>query len=411
MVKRILSISFIYLCLAIAWAILGTTVVVRTEQQDSGLRAKVGELWGSTQRQESPAAYYQTSKEVKIKTIEGGQAVYETKTETTNHFILLDASTIAVDLSLEHRQKGLLWYSTYRVRFTGKYRIANNSEDTREIFFSFALPNEKAIYDNFKFVVGGKEEIRDINLSSGKLHRSMKLGPGQTEDLEISYESQGLDEWWYNFGPDINQIKNFTLIMHTNFDQIDFPENSISPTGKKQAGKDWTLKWQYSNLLSGVQIGMAMPQKLNPGPWASKVTYAAPVSLFLFLFLIFILTTVKNIKIHPMNYFFIGAAFFSFHLLLAYLVDHISIDLSFMICSLVSIFLVISYMRLVVGARFAFVEIGIAQFIYLVLFSYTFFFTGYTGLSITILCIITLFLVMQFTGRVDWEKIFAKPTK
>ena len=109
-----------------------------------------------------------------------------------------------------------------------------------------------------------------------------------------------------------------------------------------------------------------------------------------------------------MNYFFIGAAFFSFHLLLAYLIDHISVHWAFWISSAVSVFLVISYMRLVVGLKFAFVEIALTQLVYLIFFSYTFFFKGYTGLSITILCIGTLFIVMQFTGKVDWEKLFQK---
>jgi inner membrane protein involved in colicin E2 resistance len=109
-----------------------------------------------------------------------------------------------------------------------------------------------------------------------------------------------------------------------------------------------------------------------------------------------------------MNYFFIGAAFFSFHLLLAYLVDHISIHAAFLISSAVSIALVVTYMRLVVSNRFAFVEVAIFQFVYLVLFSYTFFFEGFTGLAITILCIVTLFVIMQFTGRVDWEDISEK---
>jgi len=54
------------------------------------------------------------------------------------------------------------------------------------------------------------------------------------------------------------------------------------------------------------------------------------------------------------------------------------------------------------------VEVAIAQFVYLVLFSYTFFFEGFTGLAITILCIITLFVVMQFTGKVDWEAVSKK---
>ena len=65
-------------------------------------------------------------------------------------------------------------------------------------------------------------------------------------------------------------------------------------------------------------------------------------------------------------------------------------------------------MRLVVGTRFALVEVGSMQFVYLVLFSYTYFFESFTGLAITILCIITLFVVMQFTGKVDWDTLFRK---
>jgi len=118
----------------------------------------------------------------------------------------------------------------------------------------------------------------------------------------------------------------------------------------------------------------------------------------------FIITTVKKINVHPMSYFFVSVAFFSFHLLLAYLADHIDIHLAFIICSAVSIFLVISYMRLVVGTHFAFLETGLSQFVYLVLFSYAFFLEGFTGLTITICCILTLFIVMQFTGRIDWDK-------
>jgi inner membrane protein involved in colicin E2 resistance len=153
---------------------------------------------------------------------------------------------------------------------------------------------------------------------------------------------------------------------------------------------------------------MAMPEKLQPGPLAGKISFFAPVSLFFFFFLIFIITTLRGIDLHPMNYFFLAAAFFAFHLLLAYLADHVSIHTAFVICSLVSVFLVVSYLRLVVGLRFAAVEAGLAQLIYLILFSYAFFFQGFTGLAVTIGSILTLFVVMQMTGRIDWRQKFAK---
>lgn len=63
-------------------------------------------------------------------------------------------------------------------------------------------------------------------------------------------------------------------------------------------------------------------------------------------------------------------------------------------------------LRLVVGIRFAAIEAGLAQFVYLVLFSYAFFFKGFTGLAVTIGAIITLFFVMQWTGRVNWDEKF-----
>ena len=150
-----------------------------------------------------------------------------------------------------------------------------------------------------------------------------------------------------------------------------------------------------------------MPEELQPGPLAGEISYAAPVSLFFFFFLMFIITALRDIDLHPMNYFFLATAFFAFHLLLAYLVDHISILAAMAISSLVSVLLVVSYLRLVVGMRFAALEAGTAQLIYLVLFSYAFFWRGFTGLSITIIAIITLFVVMQVTGRIRWSERFA----
>jgi inner membrane protein involved in colicin E2 resistance len=149
-----------------------------------------------------------------------------------------------------------------------------------------------------------------------------------------------------------------------------------------------------------------MPQKLQPGPLAGRISYFAPVSLFFFFFLVFIQSTLRGNNLHAMNYFFLACAFFAFHLLLAYLADHISIHAAFLISSIVSVVLVVSYLRLVVDLRFAMVDAGLTQLIYLVLFSYAFFFEGFTGLAVTIGAILTLFVVMQMTGRIRWEEKF-----
>jgi inner membrane protein involved in colicin E2 resistance len=161
-------------------------------------------------------------------------------------------------------------------------------------------------------------------------------------------------------------------------------------------------------LISGFDIALKMPEKLQPGPLAGEISYFAPVSLFFFFFVVFMLATLRGINLHPMNYFFLAAAFFAFHLLLAYLADHVSIHQAFVISSAVSILLVVTYLRLVVNLRFALAEAGLAQLVYLVLFSYAFFFEGITGLAITIGAILTLFVVMQMTAQIRWEEKFKR---
>ena len=407
MKKNIGALIFIFICTSIAWMILGGATTARTHSQDNKLKSAVGQLWGTYQYQNAPYVYYLTKGERKYSTIRGSETVIETRVDTVYHSINLDASNVKVDFDLAHRKKGLLWYSTYRVKFRSKYIVSNSTGTNQNFYFQYTFPTSEGVYDDFSFIVDG-EKARDVKPEAGQVTRTMNLDPGAIREIEIAYASQGMDQWWYVFGSGVSHIQNFQLTMTTNFDDIDFPENSISPTSREKTDSGWTMTWEYGDLISGIQIGLAMPQKVNPGPFVSRVTFFAPVSLFLFLFLILIITTLQERKIHPMNYFFVCGAFFSFHLLLAYLADHVDIHLALIIASAVAIFLVISYMRLVAGTKFAWLEIGISQFVYLVLFSYTFFLKGYTGLAITILCILTLFIVMQLTGRVDWHKQFAK---
>jgi len=403
--KQIKAMVFIFVCTSVAWLILGSVTNIRTYNQNLKLKTAVSQLWGSQQKQQAPVVYYQTNFQEKVETVQGAKTITEMKTRVVNNYVNINSSDINADLDLEHRKKGLLWYSTYKVKFNGKYTIENNTGIQRAFFFDYTFPNKDGIYDNFSFIIDNKE-VKDLLPVCGHITKGIYLKPGETAEIVLNYESQGMDNWWYIFGSDVSQIENFNLILTTNFNNVDFPDEGISPTKKIKTDKGWKLIWKYSSLISGIQIGVDLPKKLNPGPFASKVSYFAPVSLFLFLFLMFIITTIKKVNIHPMNYFFISAAFFSFHLLMSYLANHMAIQIVFIICSAVSIFLVISYMRLVVGTRFALIEIGIAQFVYLVMFSFAFFLEGYTGLSITICCILTLFVVMQFTGKIDWSKEF-----
>ena len=405
MTKRIIAIAFIFICASIAWAILGGTIFSRTYDSGAASSDRVASTWGTEQNQAPPSASFKTQVTKEQQTLENGVKVTKQVTEEVVTVLPLESSSIDVDLDLQHRQKGLLWYSTYKVAFAGVYGFRNTSDKDQPVDFVLKFPTAQAIYDNLTFAVDGTQVplVNKDNAANG----TAVIRAGKTAQLAIGYSSQGLNQWRYNFGQsEISQVRDFTLRMKTNFKEIDFPDNTLSPSDKTETANGWALNWSYKSLLSGYQIAMVMPEKLQPGPLAGRISFFAPVSLFFFFFLMLIITTMRGIDLHPMNYFFLAAAFFSFHLLLAYLVDHVSIHVAFAISSAVSVFLVVSYLRLVVGIRFATREAALAQFIYLVMFSYAFFLKGFTGLAITIGSVLTLFVVMQVTGRIRWTEKF-----
>ncbi|MGA7422426.1 MAG: inner membrane CreD family protein [Candidatus Sulfotelmatobacter sp.] len=405
MLRQILALAFIFVCTSIAWVILGATIFSRTYGSNEQLQGRVASTWGTSQQQSPPTATYTTTDAVNSTTVENGKVIIHSKTEHWQVPMPVQASRIHVNLRLIPRQKGLLWYSTYAVEFAGDYAFRNNTAEAQTVDFRLKFPAQKAIYDGLQMKVN-QQAVALAADAQGTVGQAT-VGPGETASLHVAYRSQGLDSWCYQLGDGIAQARDFVLTMQTNFRDIDFADDTLSPTSKELVSGGWQLTWQYSNLVSGFQIGMTMPQKLQPGPLAGEISYAAPVSLFFFLFLMFIITTLRNIDLHPMNYFFLATAFFAFHLLLAYLVDHISIHAAMILASVVSVGLVVSYLRLVVGLRFAALEAGTAQLIYLVLFSYAFFWKGFTGLAITVIAIITLFVVMQATGRIRWSERFA----
>ena len=421
MIKRIAAITFIFLCTSLAWAILGATIFQRTYDYGSMSENRVASTWGAPQNQIPPrASFVEQVPKKEVKT-ENGIKIETVSLEDVVRQLPLEGSQINVAIDLEHRQKGLLWYSTYKVDFAGAYTFRNDSDKDRDVSFTLNFPTAQAIYDDLVFTVDGVPVALKSEKSSASA--SARILAGKTAALKVGYKSQGLNDWRYSFGvtagnqetdpeyrasgSNVAQVRDFSLKMVTNFKDIDFPENTLSPTLKSETPNGWKLEWNYKNLVSGYQIAMTMPEKLQPGPLAGRISFFAPVSLFFFFFLMLIITTLRGIELHPMNYFFLAAAFFAFHLLLAYLVDHISIHAAFVICSAVSIFLVVSYLRLVVGTRFALREAAMAQFIYLVAFSYAFFLKGFTGLAVTVGSIITLFVVMQATGKIRWKEKFA----
>jgi len=406
--KRFPLILLVWLGCCFAWVVLGTSLVARTGEWSGDLKLKVHKLWGPPLEQGLPSASYRVKREVPATAVSrtaDGRVMQTPNTKVIEESVavLVDASALDVRLGLHHRRKGLLWFPTYGVEFAGRYGFVNPTGEPQLVELSFPLGGENTVFDGFE-VRDAAGALRDVGFRAGNAEWGERFAPHERREFTVKYRSRGTWTWKYRLTQGTGQVKNFRLAVATNFPNVDFPPGSISPSRHAREKGGWRGEWVFQSLVANAPIGILLPERLNPGPLASRITFFAPVGLLFFFFVLAIVAHAQGQILHPMHYFFIGCAFFAFHLLFAYLVDHVSIAPSFAISSATSIFLVVTYARLFTGWRFALRLIGAAQLIYLVLFSYTFFWEGFTGLAITIGAILTLFVMMQYTGRVHWDQ-------
>jgi hypothetical protein len=304
-----------------------------------------------------------------------------------------------VSLALEHRQKGLLWFATYAADFDGRYVVVNDTPTKRSVTVRFPLPARGAIYDGFE-VLNEKGETIGAEVDAGAARWVVTLVPSERHSFQVRYRTRGTSEWTYRPAASGGSvIRDFSLEIRSSARGIDFSPGSISPSTAGGDGSGWSGRWEFRSLVGSAPISLSLPQKTNPGPLAARITFFAPVALLFYFFVVGLLAEGRGHRLHPLSWFLIGCAFFADHLLFAYLADHVPLWVALGLSSAVSIVLAVTYAQWLVGWRFAVREMGLAQLVYLVGFSLTFLLKGFTGLSITVGAILTLFMMMQVTGR------------
>jgi hypothetical protein len=404
MIRRYVVLGVVWVGCTAAWMLLGATLLVRSGETSSSLVNEVHQLWGPPLTQAAPSGHYteQRPREERRTLYDANGRPYEStvqKMEEVSLPLPLVSTHARASLALEHRQKGLLWFPTYAADFEGRYVVLNDTAQVRSVTLSFPLPARGAIYDGFE-VLDEKGQPIAAEVDGGAAHWSVRLEPSARHGFVVRYRTRGTSSWTYQpAAAGGSVIRDFSLELRSNARGIDFSPGSISPSRASADGPGWRGTWEFRSLVGSAPISLQLPRKTNPGPLAARSTFFAPVALLFYFFVVGLLAEGRGHRLHPMAWFLIGCAFFADHLLFAYLADHVPLWLALALSSAVSILLAVTYAQWLVGWRFALREMGLAQLVYLVGFSLTFLLEGFTGLSITVGAVLTLFMMMQVTGR------------
>lgn len=388
-IKRIIAMVLIYGLTCCGWLILGLVTSVRSFDFSDRLRSEVNVLWGAPLVQKEPL--------LTVK-IPGSEQVRR---------IMPVSNDIKVGMELDYRKKGLIWYPTYIAGFDGSYTITNTEDVKQKIILHFEFPLKGGTYDQLGIFLDGKRLDTPVSSKEG-ISEIIELPPEKSSIFRVTYKTRGFSEWKYRVNRNTGRIRNLTMVVKTDFKDIDYTPGSLSAMESREIENGMELTWKAADLITDQDFGIIVPEKLNPGPLASRITFFAPVCLIFYFFMIVTISIVRKIKIHPVHFLFVSASFFAFHLLLVYFIDHINIHVALAVSALTSILLVNLYLRAAVGKAFPWLISTAAQIFFLVLFSYSFFLKGMSGLTGAVGSVVTLAVIMKVTTHVDWEKVFEK---
>src|SRR5260370_655507 len=144
--------------------ILGESIDTRTRDSGDGLAPRVASAWGAPQQQMPPTA-------------------------TTSRQLPIEQSRVRVAFALTQRQKGLLWFPTYRVDFHGDYLFRNDTPRS-DVTIRLAFPARDAIYDDLVVRIDGQSV--PLTTANGAVTANVLRAPGAPIHLDVVYRSQGL---------------------------------------------------------------------------------------------------------------------------------------------------------------------------------------------------------------------------
>ena len=303
----------------------------RTEGQTDLLSKRVQNSYGGPLIITPPRIYYERTRERKVK-VAGLETISSFKERET---VDPSDSNVAVDLSLERKKVGNLWFPVFFAKYRGQYEydVEAIPKDVRSetLFLLPGLSSSESIFRNIEFKLNGAsvEPLARI-VSNTPIELTTTRYVNGKLMVDFSYETTGTDYFLYllsNLGQQQNmgenevrsegiekarltRLDNFDLKLTTDFIKYEFPKRTVPYTTLRQEDGRSEFEWLFDKTVTGKNIGLIVPEELNPGDIASRISFFAPISLLFFFVVVTIFGILAKNRLHPMHYAFLGGDLF-----------------------------------------------------------------------------------------------------
>ena len=325
--------------------------------------------------------------------------------EKTEHYNLVPKSiNISTDLDYAEKVRSLLIFNAFEVHNQETYTIVNATQYAGELQVKVTTPENANLLYDYTIAIPEKGNLVVRPVMNGSVTLLPTLDVGESVDVIITYSTKGMDIYKYNLSAyQNNVIQSLTAKIKLNTQGYNIYREGI-PHSEEKSSDGAILQFDVKDFSTTQDMGVAFLEKQRYLDQIQTLMNYSPVSLVLFLVVVFLFSQIFAVKFNAFHYLFLGMIDVFYFLFVAYLIRFFGIVPTFGISIALTVAMFFLYAPNVFGKQFAYRVVGVYLGLLTVIFSLIFLVPIFQGLLFVILIFVIFMSVMVFVGRSDISK-------
>lgn len=325
--------------------------------------------------------------------------------QKTERYTLVPRS-INIDTNLDYGEKirSLLIFNAFEVHNQETYTIVNTTQYSGELLVKVTTPENANLLYDYTIAIPSKGNLVVRPVMDSSVALLPALDAGEKVDVIITYSTKGMDIYKYNLSAYRNNvIQGLTAVIKLNTPDYAIYREGLPHTEEKTSDGA-TLQFTVNDFSTTQDMGVAFLEKQMYLDQIQRLMNYSPISLALFLLVVFFFSQVFAVKFNAFHYLFLAAIDVFYYLFVAYLIRFFSVIPTFGISIALTAAMFLLYAPNVFGRRFAFRVVGVYLFLLTVVFSLIFLMPIFQGLLFVVLVFLIFMSIMVFVSRSDISK-------
>jgi hypothetical protein len=320
--------------------------------------------------------------------------------------IPLLSKSIKIDSAVNYgeQERDLLIFNAFEAQNTETHIIANTTDYSGNLFMKVTKPeNANLIYD-YRIILPSQNNLTLRPTMDKEFLLLPDIAKGEQVEVVVTYTTKGMDIFKYNLSEFQNSvIESLQANVKLNTDEFEVYRFGLPHTIESTATGP-TIRFDVDDFSTTQDLGITFISKQRYLDQIQSLMNYSPISLILFLVVIFFFSQIQAIKFNPFHYLFLAMINVFYFLFVAYLVRFFGIIPTFGIAILLTAAMFLLYCPNVFGWRFASRIVGAYLFLLTVVFSLIFLMPIFRGLLFVILIFLVFMSIMSSVSRSDISK-------